>query len=69
MVDLYHWVYCREHLLTPDTGQVSAYNLVSVVNMTEPRITWEMGLWVCLWRIVLVVMEIGTFSWLGLWTV
>lgn len=43
MADLYHWVYCREHLLTPDTGQVSAYNLVSVVNVAEPRITWEMG--------------------------
>lgn len=64
MADLYHLVYCREHLLTPDIGQVSTYNLVLIVNLTEARITWEMGLWVCLWRIEMVLVVFGnTCSW------
>lgn len=30
--------------------------MVSVVSFPEPRITWDIGLWECLWWIFLIIL-------------
>lgn len=49
--------------------------LVLTVYLTESRITWKMGLWVCLWEAILCKFkwedsstEGGSVPWVGCWT-
>ena len=49
------WVYVKVHQRVQDISElgwkIDVMWLVLIASITDSRITWEMGLWACLWEV------------------
>lgn len=61
------WLWTHSKSLLKAHLLLNTVWLVSVVNLIRSSISWEMGLWACLWRIILIqLVEVGRpthFDW------